>query len=295
MDLDQLRSFLAVARLRRFTLAARERGLTQPGISRQIQRIERELGATLLERNGEGLGLTEAGQRFLAFAEAAITQHDSMLAEVRGAAPELTGDLRIIASTTPGAYLVPSLVARFHERHPRVQPSVAIADSAAVVAAIADGRWDVGFTGAPVHDPALRSSVIAEDEIVLAVPSGHALAARERVALAELGNLPFLEREDGSGTRESLRAALARQGLALPPRRIVMVLSSCQALIAAVRQGLGVGFVSTLALDPSPTAEVVGVRLADVAVRRRMYLVHAQRRDLPPVAAAFVAFVEPES
>ena len=204
---------------------------------------------------------------------------------------ELEGGLKIIASTTPGAYLVPGLVARFQSRYPRVRPEIAIADSAAVLAAILAGHWDLGFVGGNVADERLRSRAIAEDEIVLAVSASHPLAREEAVSLSQLADLPFLEREVGSGTVESLNRALARRHLQLPPRRTVMVLSSCQAIIGAVRQGLGVGFVSTLALAEAG-ADVVGVRLGEVPTRRRLSLVYRASPPLPPVATAFVRSLE---
>jgi DNA-binding transcriptional LysR family regulator len=292
VDFEQLASFVAVARHRSFTLASRERALSQPGISRQIQKIERELGISLLERDGVGVRLTTAGERFLAYAQSAVDEHARVVAEVRGTIPQLVGNLRIVASTTPGAYLVPALVARFEERHPKVRAEVAIADSTEVIAAVKGGRWDVGFTGAQSMDRSLRQMVVAEDEIVLAVPRHHAFARRDDVSLAELADLPFIEREEGSGTLQSLRLALSQRNLVLPPRRVVMVLSSCQAIIAAVQQGLGVGFVSSLALDRSTASGVVGVRIAEVPTLRRLYLIHGDRSPLSPVAAAFVSFVE---
>lgn len=291
MDFEQIASFLAVARHRSFTVAARERGLTQPGISRQVQRIERELGVTLLERHPNDLRLTAAGGRFLSYAEAWLGQHARMQSEIRADDRQLEGDLRIIASTTP-AYLVPSLVARFRGRHPKVRPEIAITDSAEVVVAVKGGRWDVGFTGNWARDPALHASVVAEDEIVLAVPSTHPLAQRREVDLAALEDLPFIDREEGSGTLETLRAALVQRRLALPRRRVVMVLSSCQAVIAAVRQGLGFGFVSALALDQTSASDVVEVRISELPLRRQLYLIHGEPGALPPAAAAFVGFVE---
>ena len=290
MDFDQLQSFVAVARAGSFTNAARERGLTQPGISRQIQRLEAELGVLLFLRNQGPPRLTGEGERVLVYAESALAAYTAMLATVQGPA-ELEGGLKIIASTTPGAYLVPGLVARFQSRYPRVRPEIAIADSAAVLAAILAGHWDLGFVGGNVADERLRSRAIAEDEIVLAVPASHPLAREEAVSLSQLADLPFLEREVGSGTVESLNRALARRHLQLPPRRTVMVLSSCQAIIGAVRQGLGVGFVSTLALAEAG-ADVVGVRLAEVPTRRRLSLVYRAAPPLPPVAAAFVRSLE---
>ncbi len=290
MDFDQLRSFVALVRAGSFSGAARERGLSQPGLSRQIQRLERELGTPLFDRHALVPRLTTAGERFLVYAEATLAGYSGVLASLRDPTM-LEGDLRIIASTTPGAYLVPRLVARFHDRYPGVRPEIAIADSAAVLAAVSAGQWDLGFVGGVVNGESLRAQVVAEDEIVLAVPANHRLAQEGTVSLAQLASLPFLEREEGSGTVQSLQRALARQHLSLPGRRVVMVLSSCQAIVTAVRQGLGVGFVSTLALSESG-GDVVGVRLAEISTRRRLSLVYPAGRTLTAVPAAFVQAIE---
>lgn len=291
MDIEQIRSFLAVVRARSFTAAARQRGLTQPGLSRQVQQIERELGTILFDRRTRGIHLTPAGERFLSYAESFVEQHQRLLAEMRATSWEIEGSLPIIASTTPGTYLVPEFVARFAEQHPRVQPVVVIADSTAVIESLKNRDYDLGFTGIPVHSRSLSSWIVGDDEVVLAVPAHHPLAGRPAVSLDELADFPFLDREEGSGTLQTLRAALAQRSQALPERRVVMVLSSCEAIIAGVRQGLGVGFVSARALEHVAPADVVGVRLADLTVRRHLYLVHRTRSTISPVAEAFVRFV----
>ena len=295
MDLDQIQSFLAVAQRHSFTQAARERGLTQPGISRQVQKLERALGVTLVDRRSNALTLTPAGERFLRFAEDLVAAHARLLGDLRATPASLEGHLRIIASTTPGAFVVPGLVARFCEQFPRVQTEIAITDSAAVLGAVQDGRWEVGFTGGSVSDSSLHAADVAADEILLAVPAGHPFAQRGKVSLADLANVAFLDREEGSGTFQSVRSALAKEHLALPSRRVVMVLSSCQAIVTAVRRGLGVGFVSSLALADANAAEVVGIRLSEVSIRRRLLLVCRKRQSLLPASAAFVRFVEEQA
>ena len=94
------------------TLAARELGITQPGLSRQMQKLERLVGVPLFTRTRNGVRLTPAGERYRAYAEEVLTRHRQLLAELRASEATLAGELRIAASTTPGEFLVPRLVGR---------------------------------------------------------------------------------------------------------------------------------------------------------------------------------------
>ncbi|MCL6545355.1 MAG: hypothetical protein K6T61_08990 [Bryobacteraceae bacterium] len=132
------------------------------------------------------------------------------------------------------------------------------------------------------------------DEVVLAVPAGHRFAARATVALSELEDEPFVEREGGSGTLLSVRRALAERGLSLPTFRVVMVLGSTQAVVSAVEQGHGLGWVSSLAVAHRRPEYVAAVRLAELPIRRTLYLVTPTRRALPAVPAAFVDWLRRE-
>ena len=295
MDLTGLESFLAVARHGSFTLAAQERGITQPGITRHVQKLERELGAALFERHAGYVETTTAGRRLLAFAEETLRGHERLLGEVRLESEELTGELRIAASSTPGEFLVPGWVSRFTTRYPGVRPQVFIADSSEVLEELRERRWDLGFVGVRLPGRDLHYDVIGEDQVVLAVPADHPFATRSEVGLAELKGQPFLEREGGSGTQLSVRAALTHRKLPLPEYRVVMVLSTTQAIVSAVQSGYGLGLVSSLALDGRDSSRVVRVRVTELPASRPLYLVQERNRMLSPLAVMFGYWVQGKS
>lgn len=289
MDTDQLRAFVQTARQGSFSAAAEILGLTQPSVSRQLQQLEREVGFALIDREQRPVALTPAGREFLSWAEGVLNELETTIHRLRAGNGELAGPLLVAASTTPGEFLLPGLLARFTARHPGVRPSLVITDSAGVAGELLARRAEVGFLGAPMGERRLRLAPFAEDEIVLAVPVGHPLAERGSIALADLAGQPLVEREGGSGTLDSLKRLLAERGQRLPEHRVAMVLGTAQAQLAAVESGVGLGFVSHLALANRPFGKVVGVKIDGVTLARTLYLAH-ELAPLSAVAQAFVRF-----
>ena len=291
MTIADLRSFVAIARRGGITAAAAELGLSQSGLSRLVARLEGELGHQLLARPRRSVVLTPAGRRFLLWAETTLDRYAAMARELSGEVPELAGPLRIVASTAPGEFLVPGLISSFSAVHPAVTAEVEIMDSQQVVEALLEGRVEIGFTGIRYSQRNLVYDVVASDEIVLAVPGDHPFAERGSIYLSELEGEVFIERENGSGTRRSFEAALARHHVALPPHRTVMVLTTTDAVVSAVQDGYGIGFVSSRAIRSRSTSQVALVRLNELKVQRSLYLVRDSDRQLGEIASSFVRWV----
>lgn len=294
MDTAQLESFVAVVDCASFTVAARQLHRSQPGVSRQIQRLEDELGAPLLRRAPGGVQLTEPGERFLAFARRTLDDLRALRSDL-DATPTLHGRLTIAASTTPGQYLVPTLVGDFTTLHPGVEPEIAIMDSASAVQDVSSGACDVGFVGVQKHHSPLAYHVFAHDEVVLAVPRDHRFAGRASVSLDELENERFLDREQGSGTRDVVLQALRNGDQRLPTHRTAMVLSTTEAVVSAVQQGQGIGWVSYRALEGRDAGRVAIVRVRDKPIRRPLYLIHRRTAALPSPVREFVDWVRERS
>ncbi|MCL5961844.1 MAG: LysR family transcriptional regulator [Chloroflexi bacterium] len=291
MDLGQLRAFAQTARLGSFSAAARSLGLTQPGVSRQLQQLERELGCALVDREQRPVALTPEGREFLYCAENVLNELDTTLRRLKAGNDELAGPLFVVASTIPGEFIVPGLLAQFTVRHQHVKPSLLITDSAGVARELLARKAEIGFLGAPVGRRRLRLISFAEDEIVLAVPAGHPLADKRKISLCDLAGQPLVEREGGSGTLESLRRLLMQQGQRLPEYRVAMVVGTSQAQLAAIEAGVGLGFVSSLALTNRSNLKATAVEIEGVKLTRTLYLAH-EHAPLSAVAQTFVRFVE---
>ena len=280
MNLGQLKMFLEVVRRGSLSEAARQHNLTQPAVTRKMQRLEKELGIDLFER-GEGhqIVLTRLGRDFLNFAEKVLSDYANLQESWRSQRNDVQGPLLLAASTTPGEYVVPRLLANFTARYPQVRPTVVIVDSDEVEQKVAARECDAGFIGRPSEKSHLEAREVWQDEIVLAVPALHHLAVkgRRQINLSELEGEVLLDRAEGSGTMQSVHRILAQAGQSLPPHKIAMALGSTQAIISAVSGGLGVGFVSSLATQEAG-GRVVPLRLIGLPLRRALYLIFEKGR-----------------
>lgn len=287
MNIVQLTTFVAVIETGSLTSAARRTGVTQPGVTRQMQRLEAELGVALLERLPTGVRATREGERFLTYAQDALQGYGELLTAIQDPSTPLEGRLRIIASTTPGEYLVPELATGFSRQHPAVTTEVFVADTSAVIDEMLERRWDIGFIGRPTEHRRLTCTPVATDEVLLAVPGTHAFARRKKISLKDLEGERIIEREGGSGTWQTVQDELQRLGLEIPAHDASMVLGSTHAIVSAVDAGLGVGFVSARALQRHDATRVVAVRIAEARFLRHLYMVHEQGRPLPRIVRSF--------
>lgn len=287
MDTDLLRAVVALAEHGTVTRAAEALGLSQPGLSRRLARVEEEVGTPVLARVGAGVELTEAGREVEAYARRTLAAWDDLRRRV---APDdrVAGHLRILASSTPAAYLVPDLLARFARSHPGVRTTVDEDESAAVPARVIEEDWDLGVVGAPPTDPRVDARPVARDEIVLAVPGDHPFAAVDEVDLERLAGQTLLTRRSGSGTLATVEAALAARGVTLPSTAEPVTLASTHAVVSAVARGVGVGFVSRRAVVDRGDTRVVAVRVRGVRIERDLSVVTPVGRRPSNVAAAFL-------
>jgi DNA-binding transcriptional LysR family regulator len=292
MNLDHVRSFLEVIKGKSLSEAARSLGVSQPAISNQIKGLERELGMELLIRGERGVvSLTAAGEVFLAFAEQVIAAYEEMLQQLSHLKEEVSGELVIAASTTPGEFVLPQLLSDFKARYPQVEAQVTIADTRDVVEKVLARQCDLGFIGAPIARPRLTLAPLIKDEIVLAVYPGHPFARREFIRLEELQGQRLILREEGSGTRRSLEQLLAGRGERLPENNIVLVLGSTHAVIEAIQARLGIGFVSAFAVSRlQASGQLCTVPIEGLSLTRDLFVAYEEGQLSTRLRQEFLTF-----
>ncbi len=293
MNLDYLKTYLEVVKLGSFSEVARKLNISQPAVSFQIQKLERELGARLIDRAQKSITLTAAGKRLLRFAESVEGERELLRHDLDELREEICGELVISASTIPGEYLLPSILAEFKAIHPATRAQVVVSDSLGVIGGVRDGSYDVGFCGLVPDDRELASFCVAGDEIVLIVFPGHPFYGREEVSLAELEAEPLIFREKNSGTQRNLENFLAKEGFDIRKWESAMVLSTSQAVVSAVEAGAGIAFVSNLAIRKSTALGMVRqVKVSGLRMNRDFYCIYRSGSLVTRLLEEFVTFVQ---
>jgi DNA-binding transcriptional LysR family regulator len=297
MNLDHLRTLVSVVDQGSLSAAARMRRISQPAVTKQLQRMEADLGLALLIRGPRRqVELTVAGERVVASARRILVEYEALERELATLKSVRRGTLSLAASTIPGEYLLPGLLAAFRRDYPEVVVDVTIADTTTVVERLLANECDIGIVGSDLRRPGLRLERLQDDDIVLAVPPEHPFAGRREVGIQELWDQPLVLREEGSGTRRSVEAALAEAGQSLSLQDRALTLGSTQAVLQAVVAGLGIGFVSARAAAQAvQDGRLASVGLRGVNLRRSLYLAYLPQRAGDPLLAHFLTFARVHS
>ena len=255
MNLAYFRSYLEVVKRGGFSEAGKALGLSQPTVSFHIQRLEEELVAKLLERQGGRIVVTAAGLEFQAFAEKVLQEQLSLQERLGALQEEVAGMLSLGASTNPGEYILPRIVAEFRRLYPKVSANISIADTAEIVEKVLGRQCDAGFVGAEVKRRGLDVQKIAEDPLLLIAPPDHPLAGRSSVSMAELEKQDFVVREEGSGTQKTVEELMHASGMN-PSRLKGAVIAGSQSSCGHRRGGRrGAGLRLSHGGCPQPGAE----------------------------------------
>jgi DNA-binding transcriptional LysR family regulator len=291
MTFRQVEVFLAVVREGSFNQAAGRVHLSQPTLSEHVAELERELGARLFLRHGRRISLTEAGRVFADYAARVLSTADNARQAVADLEGLRRGSLVVGASTTPGVYVLPQIVAAFRRRYPGVALSLRIANSRTIEERVRRHELDLGVVGGHVlgaDEHCLAAGLV--DELVLVVPPRHPWAGRGVIGLRQLRQAPLLMREEGSATRQLTERALQRAGLAC---RAAMELDHTEAIKQAVMAGLGIALVSVHAVRGEvATRRLATLRVRGLRLRRHFHVIHDEQRPLSASGRAFVALLD---
>lgn len=283
MEIHQLRYFLAVAETGSFTAAARRCNVAQPSLSVQVAKLEAELGGSLLERARKGARLTVRGEVFRPRAAEVLRQLEAARLESQDLAGLARGRVSLGCMPTTGAYLLPRLLKAFGRAHPGIRLDLREESSPVLAGLVRDREVDLAIVDEAGLGPGLSSEALFSEPLLLAVPPGHPLAARKRLALGALRGEPLILMKPGHGFRRIVLDALARAGV---EPRIVHESGEIETVQALVEAGLG------LALVPSMVRKARGPAYLDLAAprpSRTLFLAWRQAAVLSKAAEALQA------
>ena len=279
MTLEQLSIFIAVAEREHLTQGADAVGLSPSAASAAIKALEAYYDVRLFDRVGRRIELTREGRVLLAEARLTLAQirhTESVLSELGSLR---TGILDVQASQTVANYWLPQRLLAFHSQFPGVTINFEAGNTDAVAQAVVEGRAELGFVEGDVDEPVLASTPVVRDRLV---------AVTAAAVRAELGDLRWIMREPGSGTRAVFEAAMAAAGYEPAALQVALVLPTNEAVLSAVRAGTAAAALSEMVVAPFITSGELQVLEIDLPPRQFSILRHRERR-LSAAAARFEA------
>jgi len=289
MELKYIEIFCAVVELKSFSKAAQALHLTQPTISVHIKALEDEFSTKLLDRLGRTILPTTDGEILYRYAKEIVTLKENARRAMERVTGTVSGKLIIGASTIPGEYVLPQVLAGFKKAYPDVIPTLRIADSNDIYASVLRGEVDLGVVGSAVKDKNIVTRKYLGDEIVLAAPSAYKASILQK---DDFRTVPLLVREKGSGSRSSIEEHLGRIGLALDTLNIIAEIGSSQALIQAVKADMGLAFTSRRSIqDEIERGTLKTVKVKGILIQRNFYVLTHRLRFNSLICRSFLEFL----
>jgi DNA-binding transcriptional LysR family regulator len=289
IDFRKLEVFLKVYETKSFSKASKILYLTQPTITLHIKDLEETLGVKLLDRNTRKVIPSKAGKIIYEYGKEIIKLLKEMERELELYRDEKKGMVEIGGSTIPGQYILPKIIKGFKEKYSEISIFLKVGDSREIVEKVIKGEFDLGMVGAVFKNKDLIFKSCYEDEIVLIAPPDF---SEDEIDLGKLYKIPLIKREEGSGTWKNAIENLQKKGLDIMKLNIIGEMGSTEAIKEAVKSGLGCGFVSSLAIELENKLNLIKVvKIKDVSIKRKFYLIYPKVKKLAPSEEKFIDFI----
>jgi len=288
-----LRYFSAVARHGSIREAADELHVAQSALSRQIQKLEQDFGVPLFERHARGVELTSAGEILLRYARSSLRQVERVRSELDALKGLRRGTITIQSIESLVPHLLPRAIARFSVRHPGINFEITIDGSDHVVAAVREGRTDIGLAFNPPAEREFVTMFKMREPLVAAMSARHPLAHRPRVSLADCAAYPIASPMKNTGSRILIDVACKAAGIHISP---TLETNSIPLRVHFVHVNHGITFLSRLsAWDSLRTGALIAVPIRDRLVNSATIdaITHASRQ-LPLAAEEFLRVLQGE-
>jgi len=285
----RLKVFQTVARHLSFTKASNELFISQPAITRHIKELELTCKAKLFDRSGTRISLTPAGSLLFDYANRILHLHDEAMFELSHLAGHLKATLRIAASTTIAQYVLPIALARYTDLYPDIQVVLLSGNSAEVEHLVLKNEADIGFVEGKTTNADIHYQPFMNDELVMFTARQNKIYP-QRIELKDLSKLPLVLREQGSGTLEVIRKALADVNFS--NLNIIIHLGSTEGIKTFIKTGKGVGIVSKVAIENDiEKGEFRLIQVADIQLYRQFHVIYPKGPEPVGIGKHFRDFV----
>jgi DNA-binding transcriptional LysR family regulator len=292
-DFTDLSLFRHVVEAGSITHGAERANLALAAASTRIRQMEDQLGAALLVRGRQGVTPTQAGRTLLAHARTILAQNERLREDLGAYAGGLASQIRVFSNTNALTEFLPEALSSFLAAHPQVSIDLEERLSDEIVGLIAEGVADIGIVAGTVDVGRLETYPFRSDRFVLVVPRGHALAARQKIAFADVLDLDFVGLDRASALQRFLAGKAARVGR---PLRLRVQLRSFDGVCRMVECKVGIGVVpETTARRVSKAMAIVPVELTDEWALRELTICVRNLAELPAFARQLVEHLSANS
>ena len=291
LTIRQLRALAAVHSAGSITLAANRLNLTQPAVTLQLRNLQALAGLPLIQRTGDGMSLTDAGDHVLALVERielALLDCEQSLDMISGR----TGGRVSIGAVSTAKYFVPFAIAAFSQRFPKIEVTLKIGNREDIRNALRGYQLDIAVMGQPPPDVDVEMRPLGRHPHVIVAAADHRLARRKSVPVNDLAGETFITRERGSGTRMLMEQFFQKNGLAA---KVGMEMDSNETLKQAVMAGLGIAFISQhTVFHELDERRLVTLKVKGLPVMRQWHAIRRADKILLPPASAMLDFLGKE-
>lgn len=290
MNLNQLKIFYMAAKRGNLSKAAEDLFITQPAVTKGIQRLQEHYDIRLMDRFGKKMVLTYAGEVLFDIAEKIFELEKHAEENIREFKQRKKGRIRIQASESFGAYYLPSIMNPFSKAHPMINISVNILPNEHVVKNIADLACDVGFISYPIEHEKVHIHAIIEDQLVFILPPNHPICRLERLKPKDLEGNPMIFHEKNSAPHQIFHEFIAKNNIAVTS---TLELSSNRAIKQAVESGLGIALISRkVADDEIQSGRLEAIPVPDQSIKRKFYLIYHKKKFISDTLKTFLDQVD---
>lgn len=288
----RLMVFQSVARNLSFTKAANELFITQPAISKHIKELESEFGVKLFDRVGNKIHLTKAGDTLLSYTAPILSLHQEVKFKLSQLSGGLEGNLRIGASTTIAQYVIPPVLAKFHERHPDIRLSLLNGNTEYIEKQLLNNEIDLGIVEGEPTNSDIQYAPFLNDELIVFTSSQNRIITNP-VSHEEFIKLPLVLRERGSGTLEIIEKRLKLHQISPKQLNVLLFLGSTEAIKSYVKTGSGVGIVSKFAIEQELSNNIFRqLIIPELKFDRQFYFISPKGPEPLGLSKIFLNFVK---
>jgi len=292
VDIESLKIFCDVITLKGFTQAAAANSITQSAVSQRLKVLEKKLGFILIERRGNELFLTKAGEVAYQGARrilADLRELEDQLKEISG---QVSGSVKVATIYSVGLYELNPSVKRFLKNHPDIDVQIEYSQANKIYQDVVNGSVDLGIVAYPANKPQIRSIPILQDELVLICSPDHPLSISESVSLKKLASQSFVTFQQDTPTRKALDDILKKNGVAVI---IKAEFENIELIKRAVEIGLGISIVPSMTVKSEVQAGFLrAISFAEGPFTRPIAVLYRRGRSLPPAVSKFIAVLTEE-